>query len=80
MKFALCLSLLLTGSVWSKTMVKFNQVLNDDVHKEIKNDDDKFKQEARRGPASVQPEVRPLPKAPPSKLDKNVRQIGPDRW
>jgi hypothetical protein len=60
-------------------MLKFNQVLNDDVHKEIKNDDDKFKQEVQRAPASVQPQVRPVPKAP-SKLDKNVRQIGPDRW
>lgn len=79
MKIILCL-LLASPLVWAKsTKINFNEALIQDVEKDIKRDDEKFKTDIRRGPASVEVEKLPTVKEE-SKIDKNVRQIGPDRW
>lgn len=79
MKIILCL-LLASPFVWAKsTKINFNEALIRDVEKDIKHDDEKFKTDIRRGPASVEVEKIPAINEK-SKIDKNVRQIGPDRW
>ena len=78
MKIILCSLVLISTVVWSKTTINFNQALQEDVQKEVK-DDEKFKKEAIRGPASVEIEQKE-PLNEPSRLDKNIRQIGPNRW
>ena len=79
MKYFLCLSLLAVTSVHAKSIKDFNQVINQDVKSEIRKDEDKFKKVSSRSPASVkaQPEG-PTQETP--KIDKNVRQIGPNEW
>lgn len=80
MKIILCLSILISATAWSKTtVINFNQVLNEEVAKDIKKDDEKFKKEVTRGPASVDTQHEPVIDEPP-KIDKNVRQIGPNKW
>ncbi len=79
MKFFICLSLLVSALAWSKTGVDFNQAITEDVKKEFKKDEDKFKKESFRGPASVQNEQENVIEETP-KLDKNIRQIGPNKW
>jgi hypothetical protein len=61
------------------TKIDFSQAINEDLEQDIKKDDEKFKKEAARGPASVSPEVNPRIEDTP-KLDKNIRQIGPNKW
>ena len=78
MKILLCTLVLVSSVAWSKTTINFNQALQEDVQKEIQ-DYEKFKKEATRGPASVETEHQ-QPINEPSKLDKNVRQIGPNKW
>lgn len=78
MKILLCSLVLVSSVAWSKTTINFNQALQEDVQKEVK-DDEKFKKEASRGPASVETEHEQVIDEP-SKLDKNVRQIGPNKW
>lgn len=76
MKIILCTLVLVSNMAWSKTIINFNQALQEDVQKEVK-DDEKFKKEALRGPASVEVE-KELPVVEP--LDKNDQQIGPNKW
>ncbi len=76
MKIILCTLVLVSNVAWSKTIINFNQALQEDVQKEVK-DDEKFKKEANRGPASVEVE-KELPVVEP--LDKNDQQIGPNKW
>ncbi len=78
MKILLCTLVLVSTGAWSKTIINFSQALQEDVQKEVQ-DDEKFKKEANRGPASVETEHE-QPIDEPSKLDKNVRQIGPNKW
>ncbi len=81
MKYILCLIVIISFSANSKTKTKtdFNQALNEDVKNDIKKDDEKFRKQATRGPASIQTEhENPIEDTP--KLDKNVRQIGPNKW
>jgi hypothetical protein len=78
----LLILLLMTSSfAWSKpTHINFNEALLQDVQTDIQRDEDKFKAEPKRGPASVeQVEVRPTFKEEP-KIDKHNRQIGPKNW
>lgn len=79
MKLILCVTLLMSFSAYSKTKIDFSQALNEDVEQDIKKDDEKFKKEATRGPASVRPEQDVQIEDTP-KIDKNVRQIGPNKW
>jgi fructose-bisphosphate aldolase class 1 len=76
MKYVLSFCLLFSIGAWAKTAADFNKALNDDVQKDIKKDEDKFK---KREPASVETahenEIQDTPK-----IDKNLRQIGPNRW
>lgn len=78
MKYLLTLSLCLPTLCWSKSQVNFTKALTQDVQEEIKRDEDKFRKVIKRGPASVQ-EVEPVIEDNP-KLDKQVRQIGPNKW
>jgi hypothetical protein len=79
MKLILCLMVLVSFSTFAKTKIDFSQALNEDVEQDIRKDDEKFKKEATRGPASVQTEQE-NPIMEPPKIDKNVRQIGPNKW
>lgn len=79
MKLILCLTMLMSFSAYSKTKIDFSQALNEDVKQDIQKDDQKFKKELTRGPASVQPEREYQIEETP-KMDKNVRQIGPNKW
>lgn len=75
--FIFCLTLSIGG--WAKSMMDFNHALNDDVSRDIRKNDDKFKKEALRAPASAEEEHENVIEDVP-KIDKNVRQIGPNRW
>lgn len=81
MKFLFSILFLLSFSAWAKPVVDFNSVLMENVQKDIQKDEDKFKsKELSRGPASVgatedDARVQEVPK-----LDKNLRQIGPNKW
>jgi hypothetical protein len=77
MKYAICLFLIGGTTSWATT-VDFNKAIREDVRKEIKKDEHKFKKEAKRAPASISVEG-PILKEP-SKIDKNLRQIGPNKW
>ena len=79
MKIIVCLSLLISSVAWTKSTQNFNKAITDDFQKEIKNDEDKFKRPVMRGPASVEPTPASAIKEP-SKIDKNIRQIGPSNW
>jgi hypothetical protein len=80
MKLLICISLLVSMSAFAKTKIDFSQALNEDVEQDIKKDDDKFKKEAARGPASVAPVEHENATEDTPKIDKNVRQIGPNKW
>lgn len=80
MKYFLLVSLFVSHTSWSRIDVNFNQALNEDLKTEIKKDDFKFKKKSHRAPASVEEiPVRPVITEPP-KIDKNIRQIGPQKW
>lgn len=80
MKYALFLSLMISGFAWAKTPANFNQALNEDLRNEIEKDDFKFKKKSHRAPASVKMEpIRPITQEP-LKIDKTVRQIGSQKW
>lgn len=82
MKHILLFSIIITTSAFAKpTVVNFNQVLNEEVQTEIKKDDERFKKDHNRSPASVEStrESSQIIEEVP-KLDKNVRQIGPNKW
>jgi hypothetical protein len=79
MKTVLCLLVLMPLMAFGKSLKDFNSVITKDVHQEIRKDEDKFKARSFRGPASVSP-VHDQVIEEPKKIDKNVRQIGPNRW
>lgn len=69
----------ISSLAWSKTIKDFNQAIYEDASADIKKDQEKFKKSTSRSPASV--EVVPESKIEEeSKIDKNVRQIGPKNW
>lgn len=71
--------------VMAKEVKDFNKVLMDGVQKDIRTDNDqslKTKDSVMRGPASIEKEdtrVRPVIQED-NKIDKNVRQIGSQKW
>lgn len=79
MKYSLVFILAITASLVSaKTIENFNHVLTSEVQKDIQKDEDKFKKEITRKPASVNTiQATEIDEAP--KL-KNARQIGPNKW
>jgi hypothetical protein len=80
MKYVLLLCSIITFNAGARTTANFIQAINQDVQREIKKDDEKFKKEALRKPASVESGHQPVIQETP-KLDKNIRQIGgPDKW
>lgn len=79
MKLVLALFLIAPSAFANKTVIDFNQVLNEEIESDIKADEDKFKtRPADRRPASVEPEGIIIEQD--RKIDKNVRQIGPKYW
>jgi hypothetical protein len=79
MKIIFCLTFLVSMSALAKSGIDFSQAINEDVKKEIRKDEDKFKKESFRGPASVEVEHENVIEDVP-KIDKNIRQIGPNKW
>lgn len=80
MKYVLLFCAIFAVGAWAKTTANFNQALTQDLQREIRKDDEKFKKKALRSPASVETEHAPVIQETP-KLDKNIRQIGgPDKW
>lgn len=79
MKTLICF-LLITSNAWAKSVDEFNKSILQDVTKDIQKDEEKFKKSApSRGPASVNPvKMRKFPG--PEKIEKNVKQIGPNDW
>lgn len=80
MKFILCM-LMASSFAWSKpTQINFNEALMEDVQADIQKDEERFRSDVRRGPASVEEvEVKPFIDEE-SKIDKKDRQIGPRSW
>lgn len=79
MKIIICFSLLFSSFVWSKSVNDLNSAILKDVKEDIQKDAEKFKKTPTRGPASIGPVEKPRIVAP-DKLDKNVKQIGPNEW
>lgn len=81
MKFILCLLVASSSIAWSKpTKINFNEALMEDVQADIQKDEERFRNDVRRGPASVEEvEVKPFIDEE-SKIDKKDRQIGPRNW
>jgi hypothetical protein len=79
MKNIIYLSVLVSYSAWPNSIKEFNQALNQDLKTEIRKDEDKFKKNFSRTPASV-PDTEKSKLEEPTKIDKNVRQIGPNEW
>ena len=80
MKFIILSALLLSSFAWAKEPRKnFNKALMEDVKSDIRKDEDKFRVRPSRGPASVVPEVVPIPHKE-SPIEKKDRIIGPERW
>jgi hypothetical protein len=71
--------------VMAKEVKDFNKVLMDGVQKDIRTDNDqslKTKDSVMRRPASIEKEdtrLRPVIQED-NKIDKNVRQIGSQKW
>lgn len=79
MKLLIILSAFICFSVEARDVKDLNKALLQDMKKEIQKDDDKFRKPQTRGPASVQ-EATDSKITEPQKIDKNVRQIGPNAW
>lgn len=79
MKILIGLLILLPTISFSKSLEEFSSVITKEVDLEIRKDEDKFKVPARRAPASVTP-VKKEVLEEPKKIDKTVRQIGPNSW
>lgn len=80
MKFIILSALLISSFAWAKgPRENFNKLLMEDVKSDIKKDEDKFRVKPSRGPASVEPEVAPIPHKE-SPIEKKDKVIGPERW
>jgi hypothetical protein len=79
MKIMLCFLMVVPLVAFSKSLKEFNTVITREVDQEIRKDEEKFKSPAFRAPASVTPAVVPSVEEP-KKIDKTVRQIGPNSW
>ena len=67
-------------NLYAKSMRDFNEALYVEFEKEISKDEEKFKAKPSRAPASVEEESIKKDIKPPSKLDQNVKQLGPSEW
>lgn len=68
------------GSVWAKKNIKLSDV-NSELMKGVKQDVDSdnaedLKSKTQRAPASVSTKEE----APESKIDKQIKQLGPQKW
>ena len=79
MKILIGLLIILPTISFGKSLKEFNSIITKEVDREIRKDEDKFKVPSRRAPASVSP-VKEEVLEEPKKIDKTVRQIGPNSW
>lgn len=80
MKFIILSALLFASFGWARgPQENFNKVLMEDVQTDIQKDEDKFRVKPSRGPASVEPEVKPIPHKE-SPIEKKDKVIGSERW
>jgi hypothetical protein len=79
MKMGLCFLILVPFIAQGKSLKDFSSVITREVHQEIRKDEEKFKTKSSRAPASVSP-VHDKVVEEPKKIDKTVRQIGPNSW
>lgn len=80
MKYILVITVFMSHMAFGESK-DFNKAINEDLKTEINKDDFKFKKKSHRAPASVQEEVTPRPVVrEPAKIDKTIRQIGPQKW
>lgn len=79
MKNLILMMLFIPTLLWASSVEELSQKIGEDVKRELKKDEDKFRKTPVRLPASV-PVVEKIKPEEPSKIDKNVRQIGPNEW
>lgn len=80
MRYLALFLLLNSMSAFSKDISEFNKLMTQDLKSEITKDEDRYKVRTR-APASVaaeEPQKRPIEETP--KIDKTIRQIGPNNW
>lgn len=80
MKYLLLLTFLISNFAFSESKVNFNKALQEDLKTEIKKDDFKYKKKSHRAPASVESDSPPVIIQETPKIDKTIRQIGPNKW
>lgn len=82
MKTFIIALVLFSSLAFAKEMKNFNKDLFQNVQKDIQNDnDDQFKKRTvGRGPASVDSEPEGKYIEQEKKIDKNVRQLGTQKW
>ncbi len=83
MKLLTIVLILSSITAWSKTAVKnFNTVLMEGVQNDIKdeNNDNLRTKQVSRGPASVESEPEGKFIQQEKKIDKNVQQLGGQKW
>lgn len=70
---------LFTIQAFAVTPRDLSKELSKDIQQDIQKDDDKFRKTSSRAPASVDSlDERKIEDTP--KIDKSVRQIGPNKW
>lgn len=80
MKYLLLFTFLISNFAFSDSKVNFNKALQEDLKTEIKKDDFKYKKKSHRAPASVEADSPPVIIQETPKIDKTIRQIGPNKW
>lgn len=77
-----CLALISVHAFAKSEVKNFNDVLIQNVQSDIQNDNDQQfrKRSVGRGPASVESEPEGRYIEQEKKIDKNVRQIGNQKW
>ncbi len=79
MKSLFFVTLLFSLSAFAKSPAELSKELSKDIQKDIRKDEDKFRKTVSRIPASTDPIEEPRIDETP-KMDKNIRQIGPNKW
>lgn len=80
MKYLLLSAFLIPSFAFAESSVNFNKALQDDLKSEIRKDDFKYKKKSHRAPASVNSETPPVIIQDTPKIDRTIRQIGPNKW
>lgn len=80
----LAIMILMTSAAWAKENTNFSKAVKEDINtEEASKSKYEYKQHEGRFPASVlqeRMEEKPMDRPEPRKLDKNFRQVTPERW